>query len=255
MRRRTGRGLVARYGLVLMTAVTLTACGSKEPSTDADRLARGRELVQQMSARLAAVQSLSVTTTETRDRVRSSGRREAISVAGTYTMRRPDRFYTQMTGGPGLESWYNGKTVTIASHPEKVFAQAPMPDTIDRTLDALAERYDMALPLSDLFYSSPAKALLSDTTTGGYAGREQVGGTSCVHLSFKDVGVDWELWLTGRASPEALQGNTESPDRRARNRCDFRRVEAGTADHRRELRSQGTGRVRGYRDPAAGRRP
>jgi len=201
MRRRTGRGLVARYGLVLMTAVTLTACGSKEPSTDADRLARGRELVEQMSARLAAVQSLSVTTTETRDRVRRSGRREAISVAGTYTMRRPDRFYTKMTGGPGLESWYNGKTVTIASHPEKVFAQAPMPDTIDRTLDALAERYDMALPLSDLFYTSPAKALLSDTTTGGYAGREQVGGTACVHLSFKDIGVEWELWLPEQGEP------------------------------------------------------
>ena len=50
-----------------------------------------------------------------------------------------------------------------------------MPETIDRTLDALAERYDMPLPLGDLFYSSPEKALLSDTTTGGYAGTENVG--------------------------------------------------------------------------------
>ena len=201
MRRRTGCGLVARYGLVLMTAVTVTACGSREPRTDAERLARGRELVQQMSARLAAVQSLTVTTTETRDRVHASGRREALSLTGIYTMRRPDRFYTKMTGGPGFESWYNGKTVTIAAHPDKVFAQAPMPDTIDRTLDALAERYDMALPLSDLFYASPEKALLSDTTTGGYAGREQVGGTPCVHLSFKDLGADWELWLPEQGEP------------------------------------------------------
>ena len=72
-------------------------------------------------------------------------------------MRRPNRFYTKMNGGGGLESWYNGKTITIAHHPEKVFAQAPMPDTIDRTLDALAERYDMALPLGDLFYSLTGK--------------------------------------------------------------------------------------------------
>ena len=77
-------------------------------------------------------------------------------------MRRPDRFYSKMTGGRGLESWYNGKTVTIASHPEKVFAQAPMPDTIDRTLDALAERYDMALPLA-ICSTAPRKRRCSPT--------------------------------------------------------------------------------------------
>jgi hypothetical protein len=38
-----------------------------------------------------------------------------------------------------------------------VFAQAPMPDTIDRALDALAERYDMPLPMGDLFYGSPER--------------------------------------------------------------------------------------------------
>ena len=72
-----------------------------------------------------------------------------------------------------------------------------MPETIDRTLDAIAERYDMALPMGDLFYSSAAKALLSDTTTGGYVGTENVGNTPAVHLAFKDVGVDWDVWLPG----------------------------------------------------------
>ncbi len=149
-----------------MAAISLVvcgACGPREPATDAERLARGRELVQQMSARLAAATAVSVTTTEVRDVVRVSGTKEPVSQTGVYTVRRPDRFYTKMTGGRGLETWYNGKTLTIAAHPDKVFAQAPMPETIDRTLDALAERYDMALPMGDLFYSSAEKALLSDT--------------------------------------------------------------------------------------------
>ena len=76
-----------------------------------------------------------------------------------------------------------------------------MPETIDRTLDALAERYDMALPMGDLFYGSAEKALLSDTTTGGYVGTENVGDTPCVHLAFQDVGVDWELWLPAQGEP------------------------------------------------------
>src|SRR4051812_10022113 len=201
MTRRIRRGTLSRSGLALLAAMALTACGRTEPTSDADRLARGRQLVQQMSTRLAAVNAVTASTTETRERVHSSGRKESISQTGAYAMRRPNRFYTKMSGGLGLESWYNGKTITIAQHPEKVFAQAPMPDTIDRTLDALAERYDMALPLSDLFYASPEKALLSESTTGGYVGLEQVGDTPCVHLAFKDVGTDWELWLPERGEP------------------------------------------------------
>ncbi len=154
-----------------------------------------------MSTRLAAATQVSVTTTEIRDIVRLSGAKEQVSQTAVYTVQRPDRFYTKMTGGRGLETWYNGKTLTIASHPEKVFAQAPMPETIDRSLDVLAERYDMALPMGDLFYSSAAKALLSDTTTGGYVGRENVGGTPSYHLSFQDKGVDWEIWLPTEGEP------------------------------------------------------
>src|SRR6187549_3768437 len=151
---------------LVASAIGLAACGSREPTTDADKLARGRELVQQMSAKLAGAAAINVTTTEVRDKVRLSGAKEPQSLTSVYTVKRPNNFYAKMTGGRGLESWYNGKTLTIVSHPHKVFAQAPMPDTIDRALDALAERYDMPLPMGDLFYSSADKALLSDTTTG-----------------------------------------------------------------------------------------
>jgi hypothetical protein len=193
--------MLSGWAVTGLAAFSLAACGHREPSTDGERLARGRELVQQMSARLAAASELSATTTEVRDIVRVSGKKEPVSLTGVYTVKRPDRFHSKLTGGRGLEAWYNGKTLTIASHKDKVFAQAPMPENIDRTLDVLAERYDMALPMGDLFYGSPEKALLSDATTGGYVGTENVGDTSCVHLAFKDVGVDWELWLPEKGDP------------------------------------------------------
>ena len=195
----------ALAGLAAISLVVCGACGAREPTTDAERLTRGRELVQQMSARLAAAKAISVTTTEMRDIVRFSGKKEPVSQTAEYTLRRPDRFHSKVTGGRGLETWYNGKTLTIAAHPDKVFAQAPMPETIDRTLDALAERYDTPLPLGDLFYSSAAKALLSDTTTGGYAGKENVGNTPAVHLAFKDVGAEWDLWLPAQGDPLPLR--------------------------------------------------
>ena len=189
---------VACAGLALFMSA---ACGRGEPSTDAERLARGRELVQQMSDRLGAATRLTVTTAETRDVVRLSGARETVTGAGEYTVQRPDHFHAKTTAGRNLESWYNGKVLTIAVHNEKVFGQAPMPENINRTLDALAERYDIALPTGDLFYGPAIKALLSDTVTGGYAGTQDVGGTRCYHLAFKDVGADFELWLPIQGEP------------------------------------------------------
>jgi len=193
--------LCFRAAIASVAAIGLVACGRSEPATDAERLARGRELVQQMSDRLAAAAEVSVTTTEVRDMVRLSGAKEPVSTTGMYTIRRPDRFHAKTTGGRGLEMWYDGALVTIAVQQDKVFAQAPMPENIDRTLDAIAERYDLALPMGDLFYSSAQKALLSDTTTGGYVGVENIGDTPCYHLAFQDLGADWEIWLPVEGEP------------------------------------------------------
>jgi hypothetical protein len=207
-------GQAARMALAGLMVTTLLACGRGEPTTDAERLARGRTLIDQMSARLAAASELTVTTTEMRDLVHRSGTKERLTLSGSYALRRPDRFHTRVDGGGAVESWYDGKQVTIALHREKVFAQAPMPETLDRTLDALAERYDMALPLADMFYSSPAKALLSDATTGGYAGTENVGSTQCHHLVFHDLGVDWEIWLPVTGDPLPARFKTVSKQRK-----------------------------------------
>ena len=75
MTARSLKTMLARSVLACLAAISLIACGSREPSTDAERLARGRELVEQMSAKLAAATAVSAATTETRDIVRFSARR------------------------------------------------------------------------------------------------------------------------------------------------------------------------------------
>src|SRR6187401_3628740 len=97
----------SRAALAGSMLIGLVGCGPKEPTTDADRLVRGRELVQQMSARLAAAPAINLTTSETRDAVRFSGKKEPLSLTVVYTVRRPSRFHAKMTGGRGLEAWYN----------------------------------------------------------------------------------------------------------------------------------------------------
>jgi len=197
--------------LAATICVVTTGCGSNRPRTDAERLARGREIVERMSTKLAGAPTLSVTTEERREQVKPNGATQRIAVVRQTVMRRPDRLHFKTTGDVALEGWYDGIGMTLALHDQKVFAQARLPETLDRALDAIHERYDVHMPLADFLYSSPARALLSDTTTGGWIGRETLDGHPVDHLAFKDKGVEWELWIPAEGDPLPVKGAGRFP--------------------------------------------
>jgi hypothetical protein len=201
-----------RKAVVLVVAISIgfgIACGSAEPRTDAERLARGREIIERMSAKLGASQSFSVTTTEVRDEARSGGATKQVTFTRETTVRRPDRLYSTVSGDRRTEIWYDGVGVTVAMHDEKIFGQIRAPETLDKTLDAMHERFGVAAPLTDYVYSSPAKALLAETTTGGWVGRETLDGQQTDHLSFKDKGVNWEVWIPVDGDPLPRKASLE----------------------------------------------
>ena len=187
--------------LAVTTGMFSGACGPGEPRTDAERLARGREVIDRMSAKLGAARAVSVTVREAREIVKASGQPQTLTLERKLVMRRPDRLYVETMGDQRSELWYDGVGLTMVMHKEKVFGQARMPETLDKALDAMHERYGVATPIGDYLYSSPSKALLSDTTTGGWVGRQTLDGQALDHLAFKDTGVDWEVWIPASGDP------------------------------------------------------
>lgn len=199
---------------VAITIGACAACGSGEPRTDAERLARGKELIERMSAKLAGAQTFSVSSTETREEIKRGGSSDQVTLTRDTTVRRPDRFYSVVSGDRRNEVWYDGVGVTVVLHNEKIFGQIRAPETLDKTLDAMHERFGVSAPFADYVYSSPAKALLSSTTTGGWVGRETVDGQETDHLAFKDTGVNWDVWLPTAGDPLPVKAQadfTENP--------------------------------------------
>src|SRR5215510_10739563 len=185
-----------RLPSLIAVAVLAVACGPGEPKTDAERLARGRELIERMSTKLGSADSFSVKTHEIRDQIKRGGGVQHVTVdRDTLLRRKPDRLYSKSSGDQQNEVWYDGVGVTVVMHRDKVFGQARMPETLDKTLDSMHERYGVALPITDFFYSNPAKAMLPPTTTGGWVGRETLDGQQTEHLTFSDKGVKWEIWV------------------------------------------------------------
>ena len=196
-------------GLLITIVLSFAVSGcSHDPTTPDEKLARGKEIIKKMSDRLAAANAISATSEISAERVRPTGEKRTTTPSQQLLMRRPDRVWFKRTGDDqDMEGWYNGKELTLVGHHQKVFARAPMPETIDKTIDVMSERYGIVMPQADLLYSSPEKALIGPKTTGGWAGRADVEGVSCDHLDFQDVGVDWQVWIpaSGDPLPKQLQ--------------------------------------------------
>jgi hypothetical protein len=188
-----------------VAAVTLSAVAcTREPSVE-ERLARGREMVERMSSQLAAAGAIRVVSRETRERVKGDGSKVTTTVTRTAVIRRPDRFYTKTSGDLDTEVTYDGVGLTYVNHKDKVFAQSRMPETLDRALDALTDRFGVHMPLADLAYSRPSGALLTANTKGGWVGEVDLDGARVHHLSFIDDGVAWEMWLPVAGDPLPLR--------------------------------------------------
>jgi hypothetical protein len=201
-------------GLAALAASLSVACKPTEPRTDAERLARGREIIERMSAKLASTQAFTVTSAESRDESNKNGQVKRVALQRELTVRRPDRLYTKVSGDRSTEVWYDGVGITLVLHNDKIFGQGRTPETLDKTLDAIYERYGIRTPIADYLYSSPAQALLTSNTTGGWVGRETLDGKTVDHLAFKDKGVAWEVWIPAEGDPlpqKATAELTEDP--------------------------------------------
>src|SRR5688572_21046414 len=110
-----------RLALGAAMCLATTGCASNGSPTDAERLARGREIVERMSAKLAAAPSFSVTTEERREQVKPDGTTGQITFVRQTVMRRPDRLHFSTTGDVAHEGWYDGVGLTLVLHDQKVF--------------------------------------------------------------------------------------------------------------------------------------
>jgi hypothetical protein len=168
--------------------------------------AKGDMLLKAMSRKLAEAQSFSFSTTESHNRLKRNGERIQISLTRDVLVKRPNGFWTKYTGDRDFEFWYDGKLLTGISRDKRIYVQHEMLPTIDETLDLLAQRLNLDLPMSDVLYSSPYDAFMDDQTTGGFISKEVVDGAPCSHLSYRSPPVDWQLWINDKNSlPSRLE--------------------------------------------------
>ena len=91
---------------------------------------------------------------------------------------------------------YDGKTFTLFARRVGYYATVPAPATLRELDDVLIDKYDIELPLADLFrFGSPTLERLRHQGGDGHRPERGRRHVTCEHYAFRQDGVDWQIWI------------------------------------------------------------
>lgn len=170
-----------------------TAAGDVEPAAE--------QVLRRACAYLKSIDRFSVRTETSHDEVLEIGYKLQYSRASQILVARPNRFRVESESDKGYRTtWYDGASLTILDEDVNVYARFDVPDTIDATLDVIADR-GITLPLDDLLSSNPCAGLGEHVREGYYVGLNYMDGDYRHQLLLVTDTVDVQLWIEDDDTP------------------------------------------------------
>jgi hypothetical protein len=198
--------ILLRRGRLRGAVVTLAAAAMLAPLAalaQADGIdPRATDLLRRSTAFVAKQQRLEVDTVSSIEIVLAGGQKIQFGQTTRMALQRPDRFRAERTGDVIAQVlYYDGRTLTLSSPKDSVYATLPAPGTIEATLDLARTKLDLVAPAGDLLSVNAYDILMTDVTQGFVVGKATVEGVRCDHLAFRAPHVDWQIWIEDGPRP------------------------------------------------------
>ncbi len=169
------------------------------PPASADRPSIDQAAVralERMGGFLRAQSSLLVKAESTTDEVLQSGQKLQLHSRADLKIRRPDRFFAELVSDrKSRRFFYDGQRFTVDAPREHYYATVAAPPTLRELVEVAARRYDIELPLADLFYWGTEASGIADILFAIDVGPSTVAGAPCDHYAFRQRDVDWQIWI------------------------------------------------------------
>ena len=158
--------------------------------------------LRSMGAYLRTLKSFGVDVKGARDEVMKDGQKILISGTVKYLVRTPDRLRAEInTDRKQRTIYYNGKTLTLYAPRMHYYATVNAPPTNEQLLDTLRAKYDVELPIADLFLWGTPRDGIKDLTQARYIGPSSVDGIQTDQYAFRQEGTDWQIWIEQGSRP------------------------------------------------------
>jgi hypothetical protein len=152
--------------------------------------------LDRMGKFLRSLQAFQVEADTARDEVLDNGLKKQVNgTASVLARRNPERLRAEVTTDWSDRLFlYDGKSFTLYANRLHYYATVPAPPTIRELVDTLQQRYDVLLPMADLFRWGDTVS--SETITAAVdLGPSTVDGVTCEHYAFRQEGLDWQIWI------------------------------------------------------------
>jgi hypothetical protein len=160
------------------------------------------EILKAAGKYLGDAKSFTFTAEVWEDTVLAEGQKVKRQKFITAGVRRPDGLFAETHNSRIARGvWYDGKTFTLYNRQKNFYGTVDAPDTIDKTIQAIDEKFGISLPLSDFATSDLYGAVIKNVRRGMYLGRQTIAGVRCHHLAFVQEDIDWEMWVEDGGSP------------------------------------------------------
>ena len=177
-----------------VTALLVQPALAKDKTSDIEPQAL--KIIDRATSFLAKQNQFSVSIEIWDDFVSAENRNVQFAKTIELNLRRPDQFrILTATTQPEKTFFYNGKSVSYLDHRAGFFGVAPAPATIDKTIAAMGNKYDISFPLDDMLLSTPFDGSAEKARSGQYYGVEMMSGIPCHHLAFQHDLIDWQIWV------------------------------------------------------------
>jgi hypothetical protein len=159
-------------------------------------------LLKTMSDYVASQKNISIAYDSDIEVITADLQKIQFTSSGQVQISRPDKVHASRTGGyTDVEFFFDRKTFTFYGKDLNAFAQSQSAGSIDQLVDRLRVEYLVEAPGADLLLSNVYGKLIEDVIDARHIGLGVIDGVECEHLAFRNLDVDWQVWIEVGARP------------------------------------------------------
>jgi hypothetical protein len=158
--------------------------------------------LDRMGAYLRTLKAFRVSGTIQQEHVLESGLKVQLTDAVSLAAIPPNRLSSKVSGDANERQFmFDGKQFTLWAPQLSVYATVDAPPTIRELIEVLAAKFDIDMPLVDLFLWSSNAGSGTGITEAVDIGQAKVGDADCQHFALGGEGMDWQIWIQAGEYP------------------------------------------------------
>ena len=192
-------------GMLLFGASTYAA-DAPSATQESSRDTKAVDRLTAMGNYLRGLKTFAVHAETTNDDVLEN--EQKLQFAGTvdYLVQTPNHLRLEVKNDRRHRIYtYNGETLTQFAPRIGYYATMNLTGKLGEAVQQVKEKYDLDLPLADLFLWGTSKADPKEIKEADFIGVEHIGAQECDHFAFRQAGVDWQIWIRQGKQPLPLK--------------------------------------------------